>query len=1362
MKRSLSENTSGIALVAVLAILLILALVAASFIIMISQDMGISRLQSESLKLDMLLRNGLAHAESVLTVAGVEWGNDDVAGDRISDSPLINPRTFIPEAPVEEQFGPWIYVRDTGGEIQGRYRVRLEDESAKLNLNKAYLSVRSSGAGWDTGEIDLAHALGVSRGAGERFITFKYGRDGVPGDRSDDDHNNILLMTDGLDNDADGTIDEYDEGINDPREYRVRYPLGDDRTFASFREALPFIMNIAGIRTQVEVTRREIAEELARRATLYSTDMPGSPTLPTDEPADINAITARECRRRLLTANERMPFESSTKKRNQIAANIIDYRDENHVLTTLGGQTYGVEAICFNEVMANDDTATYWCRDGFATDGLVEDWINNASAGAGTDYWPDQYGSLDGQRMIYSPSFAYNAAHQSGVLWDTIGKAKTWLILDDGSKKYGSFRASGGTLTFELPPGPGKFGSATRPLFEGTNWGGNNGDQAYKQYYERMIQLMNKRGKTVNGHAWFPPNFFKNMEVYFYDWANNAYIGKLKVTSSTPGHTFTASGSDVSTIVNHVRNQGLTNLGVSFNAWTMGLAANLPEVSIYHMVRTRRAIPGKYYKVQIARDPAGPWKTWETDTLNVSGQPASGNYTLEDNKLWKYNNDQPMRTDASGWMDIFFTSSPKVNPSANIFQTISYIRLVAPEVVEMYNASDTPISLANWRVICNTGSLATEIGRIRQTAYYDTVLKQPIIDDNPVVMPRGHFYLVNDTGLFDAQYGDGDFKWGSRADEQIPVFEMDEKNWGVAYKIKSIVGQGPANIVYLQNETFDDPELFQGETIQFQYPGKEDDEKSWHGALIPAMWWKYDGGKAFRLWNEYRGSLPEAEGGQIMVIGLPARGGIVSLTLKNEYEQVCARTIEYGAVDKNEIEYSTEKEDPTHYTWVKRATPTIGGTEFEAMNTAMRGRQSRPVWIKNGPFGSVGELARIRTADDFQDVGTTGGEASGSRKVGSLADVFGTSHIRLEACGDDVESTGWEQSLYEVDSYDLRTITTDKADWEVDQWKGHTLRFLTGPLRGQKFPVYNNSRNSLVLGDIESEVVPRSAPGRMTVRNCKGALFTVGPGYKTPLSYTRQSGREGEWVWRKVLPVKGEYDLYIYGLNDSIKTTEFLEENLNASLDVALWNYEQERWDTIAERRKFGKEDCFNAGKVQPWHSSADGDIRIKLTSHDVAETGLAAREAREGGKVSEYQSGFAWFNYAVISPLPVIGRVNVNTAPARLLESLPGITPALAHNIAKGIDAQGNPTLKPYRSLSDLFYVKGFDMDVFQRCANLLSVNTYAYTIDVEAETITDTDADGTFSDTDRVNATLHKRYIVRLESSAGQFSQVRNVEKY
>ena len=85
MKRSLSENTSGIALVAVLAILLILALVAASFIIMISQDMGISRLQSESLKLDMLLRNGLAHAESVLTVAGVEWGNDDVAGDRISD-----------------------------------------------------------------------------------------------------------------------------------------------------------------------------------------------------------------------------------------------------------------------------------------------------------------------------------------------------------------------------------------------------------------------------------------------------------------------------------------------------------------------------------------------------------------------------------------------------------------------------------------------------------------------------------------------------------------------------------------------------------------------------------------------------------------------------------------------------------------------------------------------------------------------------------------------------------------------------------------------------------------------------------------------------------------------------------------------------------------------------------------------------------------------------------------------------------------------------------------------------------------------------------------------------------------------------
>jgi hypothetical protein len=1349
------SKNSGIALVAVLAILVVLALMAATFTIVIHQNMSMSRLQTESLALDMLLRNGLAHAQSALTVADTAPGKEPQNIEPVTASHLISDNAFKPGLEDTKKFGPWIYVRDAEGNVHGRYRVRIEDEAAKVNLNKAYLNSLSKGHGWDTGEIYLPHALGVSKKAGESIISYKYGDDGLPGGRGDDDHNNPKLMADGLDNTGDGVVDENDEGINDPREYTAMHPKGDDRAFASFREAMPFIMNIGSIRKMSEATRQAIASEISKRATLFSVDLPGSPTLPTDEPSDINSVTARECRRRLLTANEQIPFEASSRKRNQIAANIIDYRDENHVLTTLGGQTYGVEAICFNEVMANEASCALWARQGYAYPRVMGIGADGATV------WRDVYGSVDGKRLIYSPSLFYTDSKTYDYWWSVMGVKKLWNIKDDGRKKYGKISISGNTVTFELPPGPGKFGSSTRPTFEGGSWVGGD-DASIKEYYIDTLNVMRKRGKTENDHFKFPDNFFKNQLVDFHHWGGS-HLGRLKVKSSS-GHRFVATGSDAVTIMNGIRSGGETNLSVAFHAWNLGLTAELPEVSIYQMIRSRTGKAGEYFQIQITRDPSGPKNSYKANTLNVSGSPASGSYTVEDEKTWYYNGGKPMRTDSMGFLDIFYTSSPKVDHNKKIVQAVGFIRMIAPETVEMYNASSTPISLANWRVICNTGSLASEIGRIRQTAYYDTVLKRRMIDDNPVVRPRGHFYLVNDTKLFDARYGNADFNWGSTADEQIPVFEMDKKHWGVAFKIKKVdwaTGKADGKIYIDGTEDFDE-DLFQGETFKFLYPGQESDPESWNGALVPANWWKNDKGKYLRMWTEYRGAgVAPKENGNIMVLGLPARGGIVSLTLKNEYDQVCARTVEYGTVEKDELGYSTEKEDPTHYTWVKRREPTIGGTETEALNRSMQGKRSRPAWIKNGPFGSVAELARIRTADDFENIGTTGGKSTGERKVGSLSDVFCTSQVRLESCGENVETKGWKKALYEVGAHDLRTVSARDADWEVNQWKGHTLRFLTGPLRGQKFPVNSNTRNSLLLAEVDSEVIPRSAPSRKTIRSCKEAKFTVGPGYHTPLCYARQSDQEGEWLWRKAIPVPGTYDLYIYGLNDSIKTTEFLEENLNASIDVALWNYETERWDTLCTRKQYRKEDCFNAGKITPSHMSPDGDVKMKLTAHDVAETGLSRED--EGGMVSEYQSGYAWFNYAVVTPLPVVGRVNVNTASARLLESLPGITPNVAENIEKGLNANGVACLKPYIRLSDLFEVKDFTMEIFQRCANLLSINSYAYTVEVEAETLKDVNNDGKYSmDVDRVNAARKKRYVMELNPVPNGYSKVRQVEKY
>ncbi len=118
--------------------------------------------------------------------------------------------------------------------------------------------------------------------------------------------------------------------------------------------------------------------------------------------------------------------------------------------------------------------------------------------------------------------------------------------------------------------------------------------------------------------------------------------------------------------------------------------------------------------------------------------------------MWKYNDGKPIKTAAGGWMKLLVTSSNRgISRDDEKGQMLGYIRFIAPEVSEMYNASATPVSLANWRVICNTGSKATEIGLISDTSYYDKILKKSIRTDNPVVEPGGHFYLVNDTELFD-------------------------------------------------------------------------------------------------------------------------------------------------------------------------------------------------------------------------------------------------------------------------------------------------------------------------------------------------------------------------------------------------------------------------------------------------------------------------------------------------------------------------------------------------------------------------------------------------------------------------------------
>ncbi|RLE25538.1 MAG: hypothetical protein DRJ61_19120, partial [Acidobacteria bacterium] len=318
------QKINGIALVAVLAILVVLAIMASTFTVLMNIENKQSKIHMESQQLDMLVSAGLEHAKAMLTV-------EELDADRLNR--IANTVVEFSQTANGEGKDRWMYIKDGTGKIIGRYRIRIEDEAAKVNVQKAFLTKNSKGTGWDTGEVVLPRALGVNPKTVKKIIDFRYGKNKLPGARGDDDQNNLILMADGIDNNANGIIDEEDEGINDPKEYNAEHLKGDDRKFSSMTE----LMNaLTGDKNKISLnTQNQMMREIPHRATIYSCDMPGSATLPNETPSDINCMTTRECRRLLIKANAVNPFEPNSVKQMQLAANLIDYRDENHVLSTL-------------------------------------------------------------------------------------------------------------------------------------------------------------------------------------------------------------------------------------------------------------------------------------------------------------------------------------------------------------------------------------------------------------------------------------------------------------------------------------------------------------------------------------------------------------------------------------------------------------------------------------------------------------------------------------------------------------------------------------------------------------------------------------------------------------------------------------------------------------------------------------------------------------------------------------------------------------------------------------------------------------------------------------------------------------------
>jgi len=237
---------------------------------------------------------------------------------------------------------------------ESKNKIGIFDEAARINVNMA--GEDSCNDGWTPYEINLGAIKALNEELSsegiEAIIAYRCGPDGAPGVKGvDDDGDNSILSSDGTDNDADGAVDEVDEGIDEPDEFCPHSPYGDDNPFDTLEE----IRLIPGIG---EATFEKIKNYL----TIYSYDK----NIDKQGKLRININKASPSKISQTLQEVGIPPD----KADQIAVNIVDFRDEDDFPTEYHGK-YGIEKTPYiNEVMPHFTTSITAAAKEFAKGGV--------------------------------------------------------------------------------------------------------------------------------------------------------------------------------------------------------------------------------------------------------------------------------------------------------------------------------------------------------------------------------------------------------------------------------------------------------------------------------------------------------------------------------------------------------------------------------------------------------------------------------------------------------------------------------------------------------------------------------------------------------------------------------------------------------------------------------------------------------------------------------------------------------------------------------------------------------------------------------------------------------------------------------
>ncbi len=1309
---------SGIALVAVLAILTVLAILAAGFVTMTSMQSKTSKASLDSFRAKLLVKSGLHHAASLIQ-------QDCNPKGLLCDSIETDPLTLHPKAGEI-----WHIVKDESGTPIGRYRMKITDESAKLNVNflpelAQHVVLKSKKDKKDPRKSPLFSFLNPK--IIKKILAYQYGPNRLPGLRNvDDNDNNMLFENDGIDNNFNGKIDELGEGIDDFSEFNPLYPKGDDRAIGSIAEVADFLQPLSPDGNPPKINK--LSKVFSTRS--------NSKTISQSEEnknVNINGATVRQIAQGIRKRKgAKMGADLS-----RFACNIADFRDENHVISTYAGG-YGVEAICFSEVMANDAS--------HMLEPHVKNWI---PTGNGNQLEEKYCGVV-------------------GVMLDPYDKA--------GNEPVAKFPMRPIEVT--------KVGRNVKVKYNGPPI---RGSIDFTVDYKKLFNVLKRRGKTVGDNIRYPKDFWKNGHMIFRTSeggdADTEDPDECPKIITSDDRTVTVEGKwgrnnekDTFETLVDIQSKKITAGFWLNNHWERmwGQFTVHPQCSEWAITEIR---PNTYFKTYVGNNSFTPVAFKDNSPmLDCDGDPSSTSWTREKLLKWEYKNGRPVRTDPQGMIDVIVTSSSKcdgIRPSDRINKwlnidsrnemnktksVMTHNIFMRPDIIELVNISDKPVSLAGWRILLNTGSVALELCRIDSVFNYEKKFKNSRINKNPVIPPNGYAYLTSDETIFDIEYGNNSRKWGDTRKESYFCYQLPVDSWGIWYKIKGFRPANrnlwdphgipsPDNNIILEGADFKDGEM-SGEMIEFRSKRRNYRGNNLNGFRRMATANTKD---AVEILYGQAGNDPcdITVGDYAVILGMPRNGGFLSFTLRDEYNQITSRTIEYGKLKYDEYDRSTERTDPTVMnSWKKTLRPTFGGIYSEARPQRKSARKK--LIIQNRPLGSYKDMLNISSGKAEIDYSN---EHQAKKFLTSYGSLFSLSGKRLDSesavfTPGISKKNAWKSTLYSVANSSKKSISAQSAKWKPDMWKEKTLTFLSGKSRGEQFKIEGNGKSTLKIQGRSTQNVIKLAAER-------GDKFIVGPSFKTPLFYCQDSGAQGIWEWKDTgLNPETPHDLYFFGLNDSINTTEFLEENHNAKMTVTIWNYKTHKWDLPPKKRYiYNKNDSFYFGKVSPDNISEEGTLKISIVPHNLVDE-IKSEKAIWGEGISynlaeEGASGIAWFDYIYISPTERPGRININTADARILATLPGVSLSLAKKIEEGISSD-NKKIRPYRNIFDLLKVKGMTTDILCEIADYLTVRSDTYRVDIESEIFNSPPTSKKVSE-DNIIARQNSTFVIEREKKIG-----------